>query len=89
MRGTNKSKETKRLLGIELIRDGEDDVAGEDTSIHLKFDASVSAPGCLQFRGLRMQALLKRHVSSLEEAGKSVTKERAFFPCLRGSKIMP
>jgi hypothetical protein len=50
------------LLGIELIRDGEDDVTGEGASLHLKFEASVSAPGCLQFRGLRVKAIVKRHI---------------------------
>ena len=53
-----------RLLGIELVRDREDDIPGEGPGLYLKFNACASAPGCLQFRGLRVQALLKRHVSS-------------------------
>jgi hypothetical protein len=52
------------FLGVEFVGDWKDDVTGEDASLHLKLDASLSAPGCLQVGGFRVNTILKWHVSS-------------------------
>ena len=60
------------FLGVEFVGDWKDDVTSEDASLRLKLDASLSAPGRLQFRGLRVNTILQRRVSSLKTFGISL-----------------